>query len=143
MCSTSTGQLVTGSADRRALVQRARPALASAEVVATLDIGWVSAATDARIVDLAGLTDPEIAALPGGHTSKRVAPSVLLDRGTDVVLVYTTVGGEQLGAVPLQGMRVVEARLVGSELFERRFVPQAFLPLGRRGAGYVVYRRTP
>ncbi len=128
-------------ADRRDLVRRATPELAGARVVAALDIGWVSAATDAKLVDLAGLTDPEIAALPGGHTSKRVAASVLLDRGADVVLVYSTAGGERLGVGPQPGMRVVEARLVRSELFERWYEARVFLPLGARGAGYVVYRR--
>jgi hypothetical protein len=113
--------------DRADLIVRARPVLADARVVAALDIGWVSAATDARIVDLAGLTDPSIALLPGGHTSKRVDSSMLLDRSVDTVLVYSE-------------MRVVEARLVGSELFTRRFVSAEMLPLGSRGAFYVVYR---
>ncbi|HSO33400.1 MAG TPA: hypothetical protein VLT33_12790, partial [Labilithrix sp.] len=75
-------------ADRADLIARARPALDGARVVAALDIGWASAATEARIVDLAGLTDPSIALLPGGHTSKRVDVSMLLDRGVDTVIVY-------------------------------------------------------
>lgn len=130
--------------DRLALIARARPELAGARVVAALDIGWVSAATDAPLLDLAGLTDPEIAALPGGHTSKRVAPSLLLDRGVDVALVYTTGGGLPApGTSRVVGARVVEARLVGSELFARRYSPTAFVPLGEAGAGYVVYRRVP
>ena len=130
--------------DRLALIDRARPELAGARVVAALDIGWVSAATAAPLLDLAGLTDPEIAALPGGHTSKRVAPSLLLDRGVDVALVYTTAGGlPEPGASRVVGARVVEARLVASELFARRYSPAGFVPLGEAGAGYVVYRRVP
>lgn len=132
--------------DRRALIERARPVLGSAKTVAALDIGWVSASTDARIVDLAGLTDPEIAALPGGHTSKRVGPSLLVDRGVDVLLVYVTSGEESaLSGQPgrLEGTRVVEGRLLSTELFARRFAARGFLPLGSRGAGYVVYLRLP
>jgi hypothetical protein len=114
--------------DRADLVARARPVLGDAKVVAALDIGWTSAATDARIVDLAGLTDPSIALLPGGHTSKRVDASMLLDRGVDTVVVYSE-------------MRVVEARIVRSELFATRFEAKEKLPVGSRGAFYVLYRR--
>jgi hypothetical protein len=66
-------------ADRIALVSAAAAPLASAEHVAAVDVGWVGAATRAEIVDLAGVTDPEIAALPGGHTSKSV-PGAMLER---------------------------------------------------------------
>ena len=116
--------------DRADLITRARPVLAGAHVVAALDIGWVSAATDASIVDLAGLTDASIAMLPGGHTSKRVDTSMLLDRGVDTVIVYSDI-------------RVVELRIVRSELFASRFEKTAELPLGLRGASYAVYRRRP
>lgn len=117
-------------ADRTDLVRRARPALAGTVVIAALDVGWVGAATDARIVDLAGLTDPAIALLPGGHTSKRVDVAMLLDRGVDTVVAYSE-------------LRVVEARIVRSELFESRFEPSVTLPLGTRGASYTIYRRRP
>jgi hypothetical protein len=117
-------------ADRDDLVVRARPVLAGARVVAALDIGWVSAATPARIVDLAGLTDPAIALLPGGHTSKRVDVGMLLDRGVDTVVVYSA-------------PRQVEARLVRSALFDERFVRAETLALGARGASYTLYRRRP
>jgi hypothetical protein len=113
------------TADREALVRAARPVLADAHVVAALDVGWVSATTDASIVDLAGLTDDAIAALPGGHTSKRVDLGMLLDRGVDALVVY---------AQP----RVVEQRLLRAEPFASRFERTADLPLG-----YAVYRRRP
>src|SRR6202034_2110507 len=70
------------------LVRAARPELAGAHRIAALDVGWPTAASDAAIVDLAGLTDPEIAALPGGHTSKRVDAALLLARDPDVLLLY-------------------------------------------------------
>ncbi|HVJ89047.1 MAG TPA: hypothetical protein VM580_04530 [Labilithrix sp.] len=109
--------------------------LAPAKVVAALDIGWVGAATEARIVDLAGLTDPTIATLPGGHTSKAVDVAMLLERGVDTVIVY----GHP---------RVVEQRLLRSPLFEEKFELASTVPLGRRAAPngafqqhYDVYRR--
>lgn len=119
-------------ADRRALVTSARAVLASSKVVATLDIGWVSAATNARIVDLAGLTDPSIASLPGGHTSKRVDVSMLLDRDVDTFLAYEDANG---------ALRAAEVRIVRTALFEARFDRATTLPLGDAGARYVVYRR--
>ncbi|WP_146653592.1 hypothetical protein [Labilithrix luteola] len=114
--------------DRAELVERAKPLLADCKTIAALDIGWVSAASDARIVDLAGLTDPAIAVLPGGHTSKRVDTSMLLDRGVDTVLVYSET-------------RAVEWRLLRSDLFASRFAREAEIPFGTRGASYAVYRR--
>lgn len=114
--------------DRADLIRRARPVLAGAHVVAALDVGWVSAATDASIVDSAGLTDASIAMLPGGHTSKRVDTSMLLDCSVDTMVVYSD-------------LRVVELRIVRSELFAARFEKAAELPLGSRGAFYTVYRR--
>lgn len=131
--------------DRHALVEAARPVLPATKAIAALDIGWVSAATEAPLVDLAGLTDPEIAALRGGHTSKAVAPRVLLDREVDELLVYTT----SLAAAPPEGARVdtlpgargVELRLLGSELVRTRFRVVGVLPLGEAGAGYVRLKR--
>jgi hypothetical protein len=121
-------------ADRRALVERARPLLAGAHAVASVDVGWLSAATDARIVDLAGLTDPAFAALPGGHTSKRVDAGMLLERGVDVVLLYGTEAGPSHG---------VGVRLVGSPSFTERYAPAEILPLGDGGAFYRLFRAKP
>lgn len=63
---------------RSTLLQSASEILGTRRAIAALDVGWVGATTESPIVDLAGLTDPEIAALPGGHTSKQV-PATLLD----------------------------------------------------------------
>ena len=70
-------------ADRLALIDAAREPLRGAAHVATLDVGWVGAATGAEILDLAGATDREIAALPGGHTSKAVSGALVTERGVD------------------------------------------------------------
>jgi len=141
-------------AERRALIEAARPRLADSRAVAALDIGWVSAATEATIVDLAGVTDPDIAVLPGGHTSKRVDASLVLAKGTDALLFYVS---SDVGDSPWSDWRnaayghVAEARLARSDLLAAHFEPHAFLPLGSRrsdvakgeptGAGYLLLTR--
>jgi hypothetical protein len=113
--------------DRKDLIRLARPELRDAKVIAALDVGWVGAATDAEIVDLAGLTDPSIAALPGGHTSKAVDTAMLLDRNVDTVVVFTS------------RTRAVEDRLVRSPLFQERYEHAA--TVGRDALRYALYRR--
>jgi hypothetical protein len=132
-------------ADREALIVEARPLLDSARArrVAALDIGWVSAATEADVIDLAGLTDPEIATLPGGHTSKRVDARFLLAREPDLLLVYAPFGlpaGGPEAWPDTVTSRAVEARLIREEAILRRFDPAAWLALGASGSGYVVLR---
>jgi hypothetical protein len=120
-----------------ALVKAARPELAGVRRIAALDVGWPTAASEASIVDLAGLTDPEIAALPGGHTSKRIDAAFLLARDPDVLLLYwRRIDGERVY------WREVEARLASSELIGRHYEARAFLPsYGEDDAGYTVFER--
>lgn len=73
--------------DRRALIEELRPVLAVSGTVAAVDIGWLGAATDATIVDLAGLTDPAIAVLPGSHTSKAIPVQLLDTRRVDTLVL--------------------------------------------------------
>ncbi len=132
-------------ADRADLVARAAPWIADARAgrVAALDVGWVSAATEADIVDLGGLTDREIAALPGGQTSKRVDARFLLAREPDALLVYAPRGlppGGLAAWTQTVTSRAVEARLIDEEVIARRFVATAWLPLGSSGAGYIALR---
>lgn len=130
--------------DRAALIEAARPLLAEASSVAALDVGWPTAAAEITIIDLAGLTDPAIAALPGGHTSKRVDPVFLLDRAPDLLLFRTVEG---VSGSSLDDWRsatyayAVEARLVASDLVADRFDAVAFVPLGASGGGYVVLKK--
>jgi hypothetical protein len=79
-------------AARRELIEAVAPSLAGAQVVAGLDVGWLGAATDATVVDLAGLTDPAIAALPGGHTSKAIPARLFEARGVDAVVLLLLEG---------------------------------------------------
>jgi hypothetical protein len=127
--------------DREAMIENAPAMLGTAKVVASLDIGWISAVREGEIVDLAGVTDPEVAALPGGHTSKRIDAGLLRARGVDLVVFYTSSLPLSLDEVSASSFsRVVEARLARSEEFAERFLPVALLPLGRE-AGYVLYGR--
>jgi hypothetical protein len=128
-------------ANYASLIERARPILEGASRVAALDVGWPTAATEATMIDLAGLTDPEIAVLPGGHTSKHVDAPFLIERDPDVILLYALKvdGGER----DIEYPRVVEARLAASELLTRKYETRAFLPYGEDGAGYVVLWKRP
>ncbi len=128
--------------DREALARSVAPLVEGLSRVAAVDIGWVSAATEADIFDLAGVTDPEIAALGGGHTSKRIDGALLLAKDPDALLLYA-----KSSALPLARWReaafprVVEARLAQEDLVGDHFDAAAFVPLGETGAGYYVLRR--
>jgi hypothetical protein len=77
---------------RLALVRSAERPLAGARSVATLDVGWVGAATGATVLDLAGVTDPVVARLPGGHTSKRIPEGLFESRGVDALVLLLAPG---------------------------------------------------
>jgi hypothetical protein len=129
-------------ADRRTLIMAARPWLANVRRVAALDVGWVGAATDAEVVDLAGLTDPEIAALPGGHTSKRVDARFLLDRDPDALLLYAPLGlSSSTSWRDATYPRVVEARIARDDRIARQFEETTWLALGTKGGGYVLLQK--
>ncbi len=126
---------------RAALIERGARALEGRRSIAALDVGWVSAATRARVVDLAGLTDPAIAALPGGHTSKRIPPAFLDDRRVDALVllrrracVGTCVRDD---GGPYE--RAVEERLAGASWIQETFIVDATVSAGP--LVYVVWRR--
>ncbi|WP_438036751.1 hypothetical protein [Sorangium sp. So ce204] len=126
--------------DRLRVVEELRGALAGAEVVAALDVGWLGAATGATLVDLAGVTDPAIAALPGGHTTKRI-PGALLDARRVDALVLLLAGGEAL-ASPWPASRF--ARGVEQRVARLPGAGDAFAPVAVSGVPhlrYVVLRR--
>lgn len=121
--------------DRLALVEAARPRLASARGVAAVDVGWLRAVTAAPLLDLAGVTDPAVAALPGGHTSKRVPVAWLDERGVDVLLVL-----EAKAPTGPRPVHAVSAALAASPWVAAHFREEAPLPLGA-GYRYRVLRR--
>jgi hypothetical protein len=104
--------------DRQALIEAARPVLENAAKVAAIDVGWVGATTDAEIVDLGGATDPQIAALPGGHTSKLISGAFLTGRAPDRLVLQVTAQPLDDAIVPA---RVAEARLFFDPLVTRSY----------------------
>jgi hypothetical protein len=126
--------------DRLALIDAARPVLAGARAVATIDVGWVGSATDAAIIDLAGATDPEIAALRGGHTSKAISGAFLTARGPDH-LVF------QLDPRTQDGDGTAFARATEARLFADPLVARTYSITWRSPATspvrYVVLSSTP
>lgn len=121
---------------RAALIEQARPLLQGRRAVAALDVGWVGAATPARVVDLAGLTEPAFAVLPGGHTSKRITGAMLADRDTDALLFLRRSGCEGPCVRPDGGPfeRAVEERLIHDP-----WVAASFRPARELRAGPLVY----
>lgn len=74
-------------ADRMALIDAAAPVLSSSQTIAAVDVGWLGAAAPhATIVDLAGVTDPEVARLPGAHTTKKIPDGFLVARRVDTLV---------------------------------------------------------
>jgi len=78
--------------ERTALIHEASPWLVDRKAIATVDIGWVGAATDGTVVDLAGVTDPFVAFLPGSHTSKAIPDSMIDTRGVDTLVLLLHAG---------------------------------------------------
>ncbi len=93
---------------REALVVDTRDALRGCARVATVDAGWVGAATAATVVDLAGVTDPAVAALGGSHTSKRLDPGFVERRRVDCAVVLC----RSATSTTCDGDREVEARVL-------------------------------
>jgi hypothetical protein len=126
---------------RAQLIAAAGPALRGAHHVATLDVGWVGAATSASIVDLAGVTDPRIARLPGGHTTKRLPDDLLEARDVDALVLLAERPDLRLWP-DLRFARAVEARVVTLASAER-FVPEKRIELAGTTQAYIIARRRP
>ena len=79
-------------ADRARLISDAHRVLADDARIASLDVGWVGAASDAEVIDLAGVTDPQVALFPGGHTSKRIPSAWLFARRPTAIVLLLARG---------------------------------------------------
>jgi len=127
--------------DRVEVTDQLRVALRGARVTTTLDAGVVGASTDGSILDLAGVTDPSIATLSGGHGSKRVPEGLVESRGVDHAVLLLRPGTR--AAVPWQESafaRPVEARLASFSTMDD-FHLVADLPVGRTPYRYLVVAR--
>ncbi|HEY6079159.1 MAG TPA: hypothetical protein VIW29_10165 [Polyangiaceae bacterium] len=119
---------------RSRLIELGREPLRGARSVAALDVGWVGAATPAKIVDLAGITDESIAMLPGGHTSKRVDDALMRSRDVDALVLLRA-------PAPLDAFDREVERRVALLPSVSDFVAVAELPLGGGTQRYVVLRK--
>jgi hypothetical protein len=63
---------------------------AETQRVALVDIGYLGYSSDREVVDLGGITDPEIARLPGGHLNKQVDAELLMRRAPDALLLHSS-----------------------------------------------------
>ncbi len=128
------------SSNRRALIRSAAKELRGAERVAAVDVGWVGAATTASVVDLSGITDPTVAILPGGHTSKRIPADFLRRRQVDhVVLLMPSGSALQTPWYDSAFSYAVEHRVV-AQAHELGMRPVAQFPVGQTGRTYLLLR---
>jgi hypothetical protein len=122
---------------RLALIEQARSSLAGARRVATVDAGWVGAATEADIVDLAGVTDEFVARLPGGHTSKRLPTRFIENRGVDAAVLLAARPAADLRDAAWD--RTVEYR-VARQIEDLGFELLATLDLAGTSKAYLIFR---
>ena len=124
-------------------------ALDGATRVALVDVGHLAYAGGFEVVDLGGITDLEIARLPGGHLSKRIPETLLRQRGVDAIVLHSSLparvgpapagqGGALLGLAgyPVE-VQVARMPFVQEEFRVRAQV--AYAP----DYHYVVLRRSP
>ncbi len=131
---------------RRELVVEVSPLIQASQHIATLDVGWLGAATGATIIDLAGVTDPEIARLPGGHTSKRLPNNLLERRQVDTLVILLVPHHPQVSAGQLLGELVPSRRVeISLQHLEgaASFRAVGSLSLPGTAQRYVVLRREP
>ncbi len=70
-------------------VEIARDLREQTERVALVDIGFLGYASGVTTIDLAGLTDPAVAAFPGGHLKKRISSEWLQAQEADALLLHS------------------------------------------------------
>jgi hypothetical protein len=138
--------ILGGEARYQKLAKSAAPWLGNH--VASLDVGWLAwHHPQIKIFDLAGVTDRDVAHLPGGHTSKHIELTTLHARGVDTLLVY-----ESRTRARLAGETSVDAfeQAVFPRALDRKlarqsadaFEPWSFVPLSD-STRYWVLRRIP
>ena len=110
--------------------------------VALVDIGFFGYESGCEVVDLAGITDPEVAAMPGGHLDKHVSSAWLEKRAPDTVLLHSSsqpLAANEGQLLSLRGYPV-ELRVARSPWVRRNFrvvASYAYAP----GYTYVLLRR--
>ena len=110
--------------------------------VALVDIGYLRHDARANTVDLAGLTDPFVARLPGGHVDKAIPVAYLERRDPEVLLFHARAEPEVDGEgrlVRLAG-HPVERRLAASSWVRARYRVREIRPYAE-GYWYVWLER--
>lgn len=125
-------------ARRAELIAAGRSLLQGSGRVGGVDVGWLGAASEQTIVDFAGVTEPEVAYLPGGHTSKRL-PQDFLERRQVDALVLRRWPAREASREGARWAYAVDARVMTLR-GAQTFLEVGTIPLA--GAGeYVVLRR--
>jgi hypothetical protein len=114
--------------DRERVRAELGPIVARHRVVVTVDAGWVGSVTQGTVLDAAGVTDPVVAALPGGHTTRKLSPTLMATRGVDAAVLLLAAGPHPAGVpwweLPMaRGAEAWLARSLGGE--------EGFVEVGR------------
>lgn len=128
--------------------QHGRPladALARFRVVALVDVGYLPWRAGFEVVDLGGITDPDVARMPGGHLGKIVDAGWLSSRDPDAIVLHATrPPAVEGGALRTLSGYPVERRVASLPWVRERYVVERVAPyapdyfyvvLVRRGAG--------
>jgi hypothetical protein len=124
---------------RARLTERVAPLVERSDRVAALDIGWIGAATEATIIDLAGVTEPRVARLSGGHTSKRLPEDFVRSWQPSVLILLTSNGAPIKSWRSTQFARAVEER-IATLVDESEIESITPIALGSTGQKYAVVR---
>ncbi|HEX4352003.1 MAG TPA: hypothetical protein VHZ95_03795, partial [Polyangiales bacterium] len=113
--------------------------------VALVDIGYLGYASGCDVIDLAGITDPEIARLPGGHLDKHIDGSLLRRRDPDALVLHSITPPMAAADGRLIGLRgyPVELRVAQSAWVQREFRVAALLHYAPDYYYVLLLRRTP
>ncbi|MFK7992021.1 MAG: hypothetical protein AB8I08_38745 [Sandaracinaceae bacterium] len=109
--------------------------------VALVDVGFLAYRSGAEVVDLGGITDPEVGRLPGGHVDKRLEPGWLATRDPAVIILHSTVPPQvEEGRLLAFRGHPVEHRVAAMPWVVRHFRVSDVIPYAP-GYLYIVLRR--
>lgn len=109
--------------------------------VAMVDVGYLAYRSGARVVDLGGVTDPEIAFSPGGHLDKHVSGALLRRRGTEAIVLHARRPPRMReGRLVAFDGYPVERRVAATDFVKRHFRVTAVFPYAP-GYHYLLLQR--
>ncbi len=113
----------------------------AARRVALIDVGFLAYVGGFEPVDLAGVTDPGIGRLPGGHCDKPITGAMLVERGVDGLLLHASrePRADEEGRLTALAGHPVERRLAMDETVRRVFRVAEIRPYAE-GYWYVLLR---